>query len=173
MEPVKFAFVGVGNVASALTQGIVRESKVLNQKPSIQPVLGFDVHTEKVDRKLVEAIRVAPNCASLLEEDLSSIEANVLRGPVLDGLCPELRRVIPVEEGRTPVDIAAALGTAGTEVMVILLPVGAQKAAEEYARAALAANVAVVNGMPARIAKDSAIAQLAETKGLAILGDDV
>lgn len=173
MNPVKFALAGVGNVASALVQGIVREAKIQGQKLQIQPVLGFDVHERKVGRILAEAIRVAPNCAAWLDEDLGNLEASVVRGPLLDGLSPDLRRVIPVDDNQKPVDIAEALNAAGAEVLVIVLPTGSQKAAEEYAQGALEAKVGIVNGMPASIAKLPEIAQLSSAKGLAVLGDDV
>jgi len=173
MTQIRFAIAGVGNVASALVQGIVREARLQNRGLNIMPVLGFDVHDEKVGRPLTEAIRITPNCAKWLDEDLRQINATVVRGPLEDGLCPELRQVIPVNDGQKPVDIASALSDAGVEVLVILLPTGAQCAAEVYAQAAIKAHTAIVNGMPARIAKNREIVRGATDQRVAIIGDDV
>ena len=173
MDSIRFAVAGVGNVASALVQGTVRDSELQGLSPEIWPVLGFDVHKDKTGRCLSEAIRVSPNCASWLGEELSSVDATVLRGPLLDGLCPELREVVPIDDAEEPIDIASSLRDVGAEVLVILLPTGAQRAAETYARAAIEAKCAIVNGMPAHVAKHSEIARQACDRSIPIVGDDV
>lgn len=173
MDPIRYAIAGVGNVASALVQGVAFQARLQDIPPSIQPVIAFDVHSGKVNRKLIEAIRVAPNCAKWLEEDLNWISADVLCGPVLDGVCSTLQHVIPLDDLQAPCNIAAELTSAGAEVLVIVLPTGAQKAAEAYARAAVSAGVGIVNGMPARIAKDPELVGLAERSRVPIIGDDV
>jgi myo-inositol-1-phosphate synthase len=154
-------------------QGIIRESRVSRRPPEVWPVIAFDVNEEKVGKPLRDAIQAPPNCTSWLGEDLSSIAAFVFLGPLLDGLSPPLRRIISVSEDQIPADIPSLLKEVRAEVLVIALPTGAQAAAEAYARAALEGGVAIINGMPANIAKLPEINQLASTRGLAIIGDDI
>ena len=173
MDPIRFAIVGVGNVASALVQGIIHKSRTEGEATAIFPALGFDVHKEKVGRSLAEAIRITPNCATWLDEDLDHISAPVLKGPLLDGLCPALEEVVPVDHSHDAVNITESLRKSEIEVVVILLPTGAQKAAETYALAAVESQCAIVNGMPATIAKNSQIVTEAEKNSVPIIGDDV
>lgn len=173
MVPVRFAIAGVGNVASALVQGLVRLNRITGIESVAKPTVGFDVHSKKVGNSLGQAIRIAPNCASWLNEDLNAVDAPVLRGPSLDGLSAPLRDVIPVDDNTTPVDLVSVFRETNTEVLVILLPTGAQQAAEAYAQSAISAGCAVVNGMPACIAKQENIVRKATDKNIPIIGDDI
>jgi myo-inositol-1-phosphate synthase len=58
-------------------------------------------------------------------------------------------------------------------VLVSWLPVGAQRATEFYAEAALAAGCAFVNCIPAFIASDPAWADRFAERGLPVIGDDI
>jgi myo-inositol-1-phosphate synthase len=96
----------------------------------------------------------------------------VQRGPTLDGLGHYYRQTIE-ESDEQPVDVAEALRTAGADVLVSYLPVGSEKAARHYARAALDAGCGFVNCIPAFIASDPAWAKRFGDAGLPIVGDDI
>ncbi len=183
---IRLAIVGVGNCASALIQGLAYYRR--NQDDTtglmhpelggyrvtdIEPVVAFDVAANKVGRDLSEAIFAPPNMAYRLPEAESPPEGvTVQMGPVLDGLPPHLAEVVVVSD-HEPVDLTTALKDSGAEVMLNCLPTGSAQAARVYARAALEAGVAFVNGMPELIVCDPAFAQEAEARGIPIIGDDV
>jgi myo-inositol-1-phosphate synthase len=143
---VNVALAGVGNCASSLVQGIV-----FHGVTDVRIVAAFDVAPEKVGRDLSEAISVAPNNA------LRFAEVGPLGVPVRDGAD----------------DVAAALRATSTDVVVSLLPTGAQRESEAYAEAALSAGCAFVNGMPAVLARDPAWAARFAAARLPLIGDDL
>jgi myo-inositol-1-phosphate synthase len=96
----------------------------------------------------------------------------VQRGPTLDGIGVYMAGEI--EEAEAPaVDVAEALRSSGTEVLVSYLPVGSQRATEFYAEQALAAGCAFVNCIPVFIASNKDWASRFEQRGLPIVGDDI
>lgn len=181
---VNVAIIGVGNCASALIQGVeyykkhpdealgfLSEIKQVKLK-DINFVLGFDVNKNKVGKDLSKAIFIEPNCANKIIS-VSNLNAPVLKGPVLDGLDSAISEHVPVDKNSEEVDVKDELNKHKVDVVVILLPTGSQEAAELYAREAISAGCAVMNGMPALIANNNEIVKLAEKNKVPIIGDDV
>jgi len=182
---IRLALVGVGNCASALLQGLAWYARTgaevgLTQRVlggydvcDITPVLAFDVNAQKVGRDLAEAILAPPNCAwQVPQEPLARTGVEVLSGPVADGLPPHLAQYIPLTAA-PPVDVVQALRASGAEVMLNMLPTGSAQAARLYARAALEAGVAFINGMPELVVCDESFASEAQARGVPVVGDDV
>jgi myo-inositol-1-phosphate synthase len=96
----------------------------------------------------------------------------VARGPTLDGMglyLPEL-----IKESTEPVcDVVGVLRAAGAEVVINYLPVGADKATQFYAAAAIEAGCAFINCMPSFIASERYWQIRFEKAGLPVIGDDV
>jgi myo-inositol-1-phosphate synthase len=69
--------------------------------------------------------------------------------------------------------VAAALKTAGAEVVINLLPSGAAQATEYYAQTALSAGCAFINATPTFIASNPAWASRFAAAGLPLVGDDL
>jgi myo-inositol-1-phosphate synthase len=151
METVKVGLVGVGNCASALVQGLAFYSGL----EDVRVVSAFDVVVGKVGRDLAQAIWAAPNNALAFAQVATT--------------------GVRVADGRDagPAAIAEAWKASGTEVVVSLLPAGAQAESEVYAEAALIAGCAFVNGLPAVLARDPAWAARFAEAGLPLLGDDL
>lgn len=172
MNEIRVAIAGVGNVASALLQGLAFEKRKGMRLP-VNPVVGFDVNANKVGLPLSQAVRVVPNCANWLGMDLAEFSGPVMRGPLLDGLSPPLRELIPVDDNAQPVDVSTVLEELGVEVLIIAIPTGAQTAARYYAEAAIRARCAVVNGMPAEIVASDELMRQATEAGVPVIGDDM
>ncbi|MFQ6080809.1 MAG: inositol-3-phosphate synthase [Candidatus Bathyarchaeia archaeon] len=186
MSEVRVAVAGVGNVCSALVQGVHYHKDLCGEfHPGVmRPKLGgyeisdirfvaaFDVHKNKVGKDLSETIFMPPNNALKVAE-VPPLGVRVQKGPVLDGLGKYLKETVPVDVKNAPVDVAQVLKDVGADVLIILVPVGSDKAAKFYAESAMSAGVAVINGMPAFIANDPKCVQLAGKVGVPLIGDDV
>ncbi len=184
MPKINVALVGVGNCASALVQGIQYYSNpdrdLIGAEfelggyniSDINIVLGFDVHKDKVGKTISEAIFIRPNCAEFLTK-VDNTPALVYKGEVLDGLDSEIKTYVPTDETQSGVNIETILKKHQVDVAVILLPTGSQQAAEYYTKAAIHADCAVVNGIPANIANNAELVGLAEDRKVPIIGDDI
>jgi myo-inositol-1-phosphate synthase len=186
MGSVRVAIVGVGNCAASLVQGVhyYRNADETTSVPGlmhvrfgpyhvsdIQFVAAFDVDAKKVGQDLSAAIGASEN-NTIKICDVPPLGVPVQRGHTLDGLGRYYRETI-TEADEPPVDVAAALRTAGADVLVCYLPVGSQAATEFYAQAALDAGVAFVNALPVFIAGTPAWAQKFTAAGVPIVGDDI
>lgn len=184
-KEIRLAIVGVGNCASALVQGLEYYRQYQNaiglmhrdlggyDVTDIHPVVAFDVNRHKVGRDLAEAIYATPNNAYRVPDVVvQPTGVQVLCGPVEDGIPPHLARYVEVSD-QAPVDVVTALKDAGADVMLNMLPTGSSKAARLYAKAAVEAGVAFVNGMPELIVCDKEFAQLAASRRVPLVGDDV
>jgi myo-inositol-1-phosphate synthase len=184
VDQINVALIGVGDVASALVQGIenykLNKDKIIGILPEITQysindinfVLGIDVNANKVGNDLSKAIFASPNCnMTLFEPDF--LNAPVIKGPVMDGLDSNIKSIIPVEDDSKPANIMEELRKHRVDVSVILLPTGAHEAVRFYAKSALEAGSCVVNGMPSPIVNDAEIVKKAEGLGLCLIGDDV
>jgi len=181
---INCAIVGVGDVASALVQGVENYKKNPDKMIGILPeitqyslhdinfVLGIDVNSNKVGKDLSEAIFAEPNCNMRLFNP-SILNAPVIKGPVMDGLDSNIKNIIPVKETQKPADIMKELKNNNVDVTIILLPTGAHKAVKFYAMNALEAGSCVVNGMPSPVVNDPEIVKKAESLNLSLIGDDV
>lgn len=181
---INTALVGIGDVSSALVQGIANykknPDKLIGLLPEITEynvndinfVLGIDVNSNKVGKDLSEAIFGEPNCnIKLYQPDF--LDAPVLKGPIMDGLDSNIKNIIPVSDDQKPVDVIKELKDRKVDVVVIVLPTGCHKAVKFYALAALEAGACLINGMPSQVAKDPEIVKKAEELNLSLIGDDV
>ncbi|MBB5253971.1 inositol-3-phosphate synthase [Sulfurisphaera ohwakuensis] len=172
---IKVAIFGVGNVASALLQGLewLKEGKNLPglldlsiSPTEIEIVKAFDIDKRKVGKKISEAIFMKPNVVKKYVD--VKLDIIVERGPTLDGLEGSLSNIIEESEEK-PVDVESELKD--VDVSISLLPAGTQQANEYYASASLNANVAFINATPAEIINIYA-PKFAEKK-IPIFGDDL
>jgi len=181
---IRVAIVGVGDVCSALIQGIENykknPDKIIGILPEIDQysindinfVLGIDVNSNKVGKDLSEAIFAEPNCnMKLFEPDL--LNAPVIKGPVMDGLDSNIKNIIPIDVNQKSLDITNEIKSKTTDVTVILLPTGSHEAVKFYAMSALEAGSCIINGMPSYVVKDPEIVEKAEKYKLSLIGDDV
>jgi myo-inositol-1-phosphate synthase len=181
---IEVAIVGVGDVASALVQGIENykknPDKIIGILPEITQysindinfILGIDVNSNKVGKDLSKAIFAEPNCnMKLFEPDY--LGAPVIKGPIMDGLDSNIKNIVPVDDNQNPADIVNELKKRNTDVTVILLPTGSHEAVKFYAMSALEAGSCVVNGMPSYVVKNQEIVEKAEDSNLSLIGDDV
>ncbi len=186
MSGIRVALAGVGNCASALVQGVNYYAKSENEEQAlglrhlilgdyhprdIHFVCAFDIEARKVGKDLSEAIFAKPN-NTLKLADVPELGVQVLRSPTLDGLGPLTKKVIK-QSTQPEVDIAKELKKSKAEILVNLLPSGAVKAAEWYAKQALEAGCAFINASPVFIASDTGWAKRFEKAGLPLIGDDL
>jgi myo-inositol-1-phosphate synthase len=186
--------VGVGNCVSALVQGIHYYGKrnrgdhtglmtpdLGGFRPSdIRVATAYDIDRRKVGLDVSQAVFQPPNCTTVFFPDLPPTGAVVKMGAVRDGVAPHMREYDPrrsfvpaPQPDATMEEVVHDLRKSGAEVLVNFLPVGAQEATAFYVRAALAAGVAVVNGIPVFIASDPEWVKRFEARGLPLIGDDV
>ena len=191
MKRIRVAIAGVGNCASSLVQGLeyykgrnerafvgLMHARIGDWGPSdIEVVAAFDIDRRKVGKRLEEAIFVKPNCARVFQSALPVSNVAVQMGPVLDGVSPHMAGYPDDEAFRPsdeePVDVVRTLKDANTEVLVCYMPVGSEGAVRHYARACLAAGVAMVNCVPVFIASHVGWAGKFRDAGLPIIGDDI
>jgi myo-inositol-1-phosphate synthase len=186
MGKLRVAIVGVGNCASSLVQGVefYRDAAVEDRVPGlmhvqfgdyhirdIEFVAAFDVDAKKVGQDLSAAINASENNTIQFAE-VPPTGVAVQRGPTFDGLGQYYEEMV-TESAAQPVDVAAALRSARTDVVVCYLPVGSEEAAKFYAQAAIDAGCAFVNALPVFIASDPVWAQKFVDAGLPIVGDDI
>jgi myo-inositol-1-phosphate synthase len=181
---INICLIGVGDVASALVQGIEKYKKHPNEIIGLLPeitqyqvndfnfVLGIDVNSDKVGKDLSKAIFTEPNCNMILFKP-EFLNAPVLKGPILDGLDSNIKNIIPTDSNQLQSDVMEEMKKRDVDVAVILLPTGCHKAVKFYAMAALNAGACVVNGMPSYVVKDPEIVKKAEELNLSLIGDDI
>ncbi len=181
---INVALIGLGDVASALVQGVSNykknPDKIIGLLPEITQynvndinfVVGFEVNSNKIGKDMSEAIFVEPNCNMRLFTP-KYLNVPILKGPILDGLDSNIKDIVPVSNDQNTVDVVKELRERNVDVAVILLPTGAHKAVKFYAMAALDAGACVVCGMPSHVAKDPDIVKKAEEINLSLIGDDV
>jgi len=186
MSKIKVALIGVGNCASALVQGVCHYRNIRKEADTVglgslflggyhprdvEFVSAFDVEARKVGKDLSEAIFSPPN-NTLKFADIPSLDVQVLKGPLLDGVGEFLRDVVKIDTS-PQVDVAQKLRESDAEIVVNLLPSGATKASRWYSEEALKAGCAFVNVTPAFIASDAAWTRRFEKAGLPLVGDDL
>jgi myo-inositol-1-phosphate synthase len=181
---INVALIGIGDVASALVQGVSNykknPDKIIGLLPEITQysvndinfVLGLEVNSNKVGKDMSETIFVEPNCNMKLFTP-EHLNAPVLKGPILDGLDSNIKDIVPVSKDQEPVNVVKEMKDRMVDVAVILLPTGAHNAVRFYAMAALDAGACIVCGMPSHVAKDPEIVRKAEEHNLSLIGDDV
>jgi myo-inositol-1-phosphate synthase len=183
---MKIAIAGIGNCASSLVQAIelAKAGKLsfTSQIPNlagfdpkdIAVVAAFDVDRRKVGLDLGRAIFADPNSTTIYYE-VPPLDLLVSPGVLEDGIDGPLKSTIPVA---TEVDndrdrIVSILRSRSVDTLVLYLPVGAQRAAEAYADAALLSRCALINCTPALIACSPDYVSRFKRESLPLLGDDM
>lgn len=183
MREIKVALVGVGNCCSTLVQGVQLHHSSKELIGIIYPDVGgyvvsdiefvcaYDVDRRKVGADLSKAIFSEPNNAPRFSKP-GHLGLPVLMGPVLDGVGNFSEDLIIVAE-EEPVNVAEELVANKTDVLVNLIPGGAEEASRFYAEAALEAGCAFLNATPTAIASDEALSEAFRAKDLPLAGDDL
>ncbi|MCL1978089.1 MAG: inositol-3-phosphate synthase [Candidatus Bathyarchaeota archaeon] len=186
MPKVKVALIGVGNCASAFLQGLsyygkavkpeefvgLRNPTLAGYAPNdITVVAAFDVDERKVGLDLSEAIYAKPNNAPQISQ-VSKTGVTVSKGPLLDGVGESTKHIVQASN-KADVDVAKTLKESGAEMVLNLLPSGAVKATEYYAKQAIAAGCAFINATPNFIASDPSWAKQFKEANLPLIGDDL
>jgi len=186
LNGIKVAIVGVGNVASALLQGVEYYKNAKTEEEiaglnhldfagyhvsDIKVVAAFDVADTKVGFDLADAIFAKPNNVMRFKE-IPKTGIKVMKGPLLDGVDTILRALVTVSEA-PDADVVKVLKDSGAEILINLLPGSAEKATRYYAEKALEAGCAFINGAPIPIASDLEWSKRFEKAGLPLIGDDI
>lgn len=200
-EMIRVAIVGVGSCASALIQGVEYYQRTMDPRglaypniggydcDSIEFVLGIDVDSRKVGRKLSDAIYARPNCNMKVVDPGymdSCTDSTVVLGPELDGIAPHMLD-LPVEVSFSPVSQEdrdshkyeeyhpRMLKNLEVDVLINYCPVGSNKASDYYIRTALEQGVSVVNCIPTHISTEAAqeLEALAIMNKCTIVGSDM
>ncbi len=188
MAKIRIAIAGIGNCASSLIQGLEYYKHVKKTDDlipglmhnslgdylisDIKPVAAFDVDNRKVGKDLSEAIFSGFNCTTKFC-DVPFLDVEVMLGPIYDSLDGNLKKVIPVDEDKEPVDVAKVLKETRADILLNYLPVGSEIASKWYAEQAIEANCGFINCIPVFIASDPIWSKKFEDAGLPIIGDDV
>ena len=194
MGKIKIAIVGVGNCAASLIQGIeyyhqngkVKEEASLGLMnynlggylpEDIEVVAAFDIDKRKVGERFDEALKAKPNCVMTLYNHLPKSKVTVQMGPVLDGVSEHMSDYPSdrtfVVANKKPVNIEKLLRDSGAEILINYLPVGSEKATQEYAEACLKTGTSLINCMPAFIVSTPAWAKRFEDRHIPCVGDDI
>ncbi len=186
MPRIRVALAGVGNCASSLVQGVSyygdaeKEEQALGLRHlflsgyhprDIEFVNAFDIDARKAGQDLSKAIFSRPN-NTLKIARVPKLGVQVLKGPILDGVGPLLKKVVK-ESPQPEADVAKELKRSKAEILVNLLPSGAVKATQWYAEQALKAGCAFVNVTPTFIASNAEWAERFEKADLPLVGDDL
>ena len=186
MKKIRIGLVGVGNAASCLIQSLWFKDEKPYKVPrksiggyrvkDMTISCAFDVSTTKVGQSLVKAIYAAPNNSPKLafpgDGDESFDDIIVQKGPVLDGIS-ETGQALITEDPSSPVDVVQVLKETNTEIVVCLLPSGADQAVSFYADAAIKTNAAFINGTPTLIGSNDEWIRKFKRAGLPVVGDDL
>lgn len=186
MNNIRAAIVGVGNCASSLVQGIeyymnANEGDLIPglmhvtvgpyHIRDIDIVCAFDVDVDKVGKDIGEAVTAGKN-NTIKICDVPYLNAQVFRGPTLDGMGKYYRMVVE-EHPSEPVNISETLSRHGVDVLINYLPVGSEKATRFYVEEALKAGCGIVNCIPVFVAKEEIWQGKFRKYGLPIVGDDI
>lgn len=181
MSKIRVVVVGVGNCCSSLVQAInfYKENKVglMHEDldglspTDIEIVGAIDIDSRKVGKDLSEAIFSEPNVA-LKVFDVPPSGVKVVKGEVLDGADGVLKDLISIGDGPS-INVEEYFKQTGAEIVLNLLPTGARKASEFYARAALDSGCAFINCTTTKIASDGIWAGMFESRGVPVVGDDL
>lgn len=181
-EKIKIAIVGLGNAASALIQGIQYYRDRKNGRGLLRPTLAgyhvsdidlvaaIDISEKKVGKTVFEAIH--QNELDILIKHTNKLNRAVVMGKILDGVIPETQESVKPAK-LNPINIAEHIKSTGAEIVLCLLPSGADKAVKFYAYEALKAGCAFINATPTKVATDKEIARKFEEAGVVLIGDDL
>ncbi len=186
MTKIKVALVGVGNCASGFLQGLCYYNHVTDEDEAVglrrlvfggyhprdvEIVTAFDIDARKVGKDLSEAIFAEPN-NTLRFAEVPELSVVVQKGQVLDGVGNLLKDIVKISTS-PEANVAEVLKENHVEILINLLPSGADKASKWYAGKALEAGCAFVNATPSSIASDVDWANRFQEAKLPVVGDDL
>lgn len=180
---IKVAVVGVGNLTSALVQGIEYYKSNSTREllwpkmggfsiPDIEIVAAFDIDERKVGKDLAEAIFAPPNNQRGVVADFPKIGVTVLKAPTLDGKSEYTEEVLK-ESSESDANVEEVLKSTGAEIIVLNTPSGANETVKFFTNAAYEAGVAVINSTPSSVVRDPEWVKKFKNKGLPLVGDDL
>ena len=172
---MRLAIAGIGNNASALVQGIAyydsewdgplpgvsRVSLGGVKVVDVEVIAGFDIEPNKIGKHLSDAIFCPPN--NFPDLGVAALHADPYISSGIQDPDDE-------EQIRT---VAAVLDEQQADVLLYSLPTGRFAIARAYARAAIAAGVALVNCTPDPIAAVPELMAAAEEQNIPLIGDDL
>ena len=180
---IKVGIVGVGNAASAFIQGLfyynanpnniglVYNSLAGYTASDLIIVSAIDISKDKVGFDLSEAIFKGANRADKII-DVPKMNVMVSMGNPLDGLIEETNEIVQLSE-QDPQNVAEIFKNTDTEIVLCLLPSGADKAVEYYADEANKAGCGFINATPTSLATNPISVQKFKDSGLPLVGDDL
>ena len=181
MDKIKIGIIGIGNCASALVQGI-ESYRISNNGGLLRPnlagyhisdihvVAALDISENKVGKSISEAIKA--NELDVVVDFHKNFNVPVVMGNILDGIINETEvNIKPANE--TPVNVANYFKSTGVEIVLCLLPSGADNAVKFYANEAIKAGCAFINATPTSIATDNEYDKKFHEAGLPLIGDDL
>src|SRR6476619_289126 len=183
---VRVAIIGVGNCANSLLQGCTYYKDAPDDQfvPGLMHVnLGgyhvrdieftaaFDVVKGKVGVDLADAMWAHPN-NTIKFADVAKTGIKVSRGMTHHGLGKYLSEIVEKAPGETA-DVVGILKDTNTDVVINYLPVGSEEAPKWYTEQILTAGCAMVNCMPAFIARENYLQRRFEEAGVPFIGDDI
>jgi myo-inositol-1-phosphate synthase len=185
MKRIRVALAGVGNCASALVQGVFAysSSKSRLRTPLLHPTLAgygpksiefvraFDIDSRKVGKDLSEAIFAEPNRTPRFYQ-VPRLNVTVQRSELLDGIGNSVKNLVRLDESE-PVDVSRELRESGADILVNLIPTGANRASRYFASASLKAGCAFINATPAAIASSKKWQSKFSRARLPLAGDDL
>ena len=178
---INLAIAGIGNAASALIQGIEYYKSRTDNVGFLHPMFAgyhisdieisaaFDISEKKVNKPLFEALK--ENELEIVT-NIKNQDTKVSMGDIKDGVINETQKIIK-PSSESPVEVAQVLEDTDTEILLCLLPSGAEEAVIYYAEEALKAGCAFINATPSIIAGDKLLSQKFKDKGLPLIGDDL
>ncbi|MFX1375553.1 MAG: inositol-3-phosphate synthase [Promethearchaeota archaeon] len=181
MDKIKIGIIGIGNCASALIQGIeyyrgsnngglLRPTLAGYHISDIHVVAAVDISENKVGKNVSEAIQ--ENELDVIVDFPEDFKVPIVMGNILDGVISETEKNIN-PANQTPINCAEHFKSKDTEIILCLLPSGAEKAVRYYANEALKAGCAFINATPTNIANDREFAEKFREAGLPLIGDDL
>ena len=176
---IRVAVAGVGNVASALVQGVqyygesssrggVWHPKVGGYSISdIEFVAAYDIDGKKIGSDLSKAIFAKPNVMP------RQVNVKTLGVDVEAGMAG---KQVPAENDKTMTQngsIADSLKKRKTDVLLNLISSGNDAASKEYAEAAVSAGCSFVNATPTKLVNNARLVSRYSGAGAIIVGDDL
>ena len=169
------AVIGVGNVASALVQGIYAKKLpgLWHQRvggytcKDIEVVAAYDIDKRKIGVSLSDAIFKEPNVGPKFV-DVPSLRVVVQSGIIQD---QPPSYITPNEDSSN--SIVDHLIQSKADIALNLIPSGMSKSSAAYASQCLKAGVSFVNCAPAVVAQNSVLQRKFRKAKLVIAGDDL
>jgi myo-inositol-1-phosphate synthase len=183
MGKIKVAVAGVGNLCSALIQGVEYYSKSQDTQGLIHEKIGsykiadinfvsaFDIDSGKIGKDLSEAIFVDPNTAPRFI-DVPNLGVRVFRGPSPDNISEGALSEINKSE-KDAVNVIQVLRDEKVDILLNMVSGGSDKASAIYAEACLDTGTAYLNATPSLIASDPIWIERFDEKDTPIVGDDL